>query len=150
MTIAPADPRTSGLVTENTQLIGGDWVPAASGETIAVVNPATGKTLMHVPRGAAADVDAAVNAAQDAFPQWRDTRPTQRAALLMRWGKLIDEHERELDLLETSEVGRPHWGPLPMARMFTFFAGQADKVSVGADSVLNYTQVKSVSIRGTR
>ena len=129
MTIAPPDPRTGGLVTENTQLIGGDWVPAAGGETIAVLDPATGETLMHVPRGTASDVDAAVGAAQEAFPAWRDTSPTVRAALLMRWGELIDQHEPELDRLEISEVGRPHWGPLPMARMLTFFAGQADKVS---------------------
>src|SRR5688572_17778266 len=67
MTIAPAD-RLSGLVAENTQLIGGEWVPAASGETIEVCNPATGETLTHVPRGSAADVDAAVAAATEAFP----------------------------------------------------------------------------------
>ena len=118
----------AGLVTENTQLIGGEWVPAASGETIEVLNPATGETLMHVPRGAAADVDAAVNAATEAFPAWRDTSPSHRASLLMRWAQLIDEHEQEIDRLEISEVGRPHWGPLPMSRMLTFFAGQADKV----------------------
>jgi acyl-CoA reductase-like NAD-dependent aldehyde dehydrogenase len=128
MTIAPADPRLGGLVTENTQLIGGEWVPAASGETIEVINPATREILAHVPRGAAADVDAAVNAAKEAFPAWRDTSPSHRAALLMRWAALIDEHEETLDRLEISEVGRPHWGPLPMARMLTFFAGQADKV----------------------
>ena len=128
MTIAPPDPRVSGLVTENTQLIGGEWVPAASGETFPVINPATGETIMHVPRGDAADIDAAVSAATEAFGAWRDTSPSQRAGLLMGWAQLIDEHEQELDLLETSEVGRPHWGPLPMARMLTFFAGQADKV----------------------
>jgi aldehyde dehydrogenase (NAD+) len=128
MTIAPPDPRVNRLVTENTHLIGGAWVPAVSGETIPVVDPATGATLMHVPRGAAADVDAAVNAATEAFPAWRDTSPSRRAELLVRWAQLIDEHEPDLDQLEISEVGRPHWGPLPMARMLTYFAGQADKV----------------------
>jgi len=128
MTMAPADPRLSGLVTENTHLIGGEWVPAVSGETIEVLNPATGETLVRVPRGAAADVDAAVSAATQAFPAWRDASPSRRAELLTRWAQLIDEHEQELDRLEISEVGRPHWGPLPMARMLTFFAGQADKV----------------------
>jgi aldehyde dehydrogenase (NAD+) len=129
MTIAPADPRLGGLVTSNTHLIGGEWVPAASGQTIAVIDPSTGETLADVPRGAAADVDAAVRAATDAFPAWRDTSPSERAALLMRWAELIEAHEEEIDRLEISEVGRPHWGPLPMARMLTFFAGQADKVS---------------------
>jgi aldehyde dehydrogenase (NAD+) len=129
MTIAPPDPRLGGLVTENTQLIGGEWVPAASGETIDVVNPATGESLLHVPRGAAADVDAAVGAAQDALPAWRDTSPSYRAALLLKWAELIGQHEPELDRLEISDVGRPHWGPVPMGHMLRFIAGQADKVS---------------------
>jgi aldehyde dehydrogenase (NAD+) len=128
MTIAPTDPRVGGLVTENTHLIGGEWVPAASGETIPVINPATGETIMHAPRGAAADVDAAVGAAKDAFPAWRDSSPSHRAGLIMRWAQLIDEHEKEIDQLEIAEVGRPHWGPPPMSRMLVYFAGQADKV----------------------
>jgi aldehyde dehydrogenase (NAD+) len=128
MTIAPPDPRLGGLVTENTHLIGGEWVPAVSGETIPVIDPATGETLARVPRGAAADVDAAVSAGAEAFKTWRTTSPTHRAALLMRWAELIREHEQELDRLETSEVGRPHWGPLPMPGQLTFFASQADKV----------------------
>jgi acyl-CoA reductase-like NAD-dependent aldehyde dehydrogenase len=129
MTIAPPDPRLGGLVTNNTHLIGGDWVPAVSGETIGVIDPSNGETLAQVPRGAAADVDAAVRAATDAFPAWRDTSPSHRASLLMRWAELINQHEQEIDRLEISEVGRPHWGPLPMPGMLTFFAGQADKVS---------------------
>ncbi len=120
---ASPEARTRGLVTENTQLIGGEWVPAVGGEAFPVINPATGETIMHVPRGAAADVDAAVGAATEAFPAWRDTSPSQRAALLMRWAELIEEHEQEIDQLEISEVGRPHWGPLPMPRMLTYFAG---------------------------
>jgi aldehyde dehydrogenase (NAD+) len=129
MTIAPPDPRLSGLVKENTQLIGGEWVPAVSGETIEVLNPATGEILMHVPRGAAADVDAAVSAAAQAFPAWRDTSPSHRAALLNKWADLISQHEPEIDQLEISEVGRPHWGPVPMPHQLRFFASQADKVS---------------------
>ncbi|HEY7223908.1 MAG TPA: aldehyde dehydrogenase family protein [Micromonosporaceae bacterium] len=128
MTIAPADPRTGGLVTENTQLIGGEWVPAKSGQTIPVINPATGETIMEVPRGDAADIDAAVSAGAAAFPKWRDTSPAHRAELLTRWAALIREHEKEIDQLEISEVGRPHWGPVPMPGMLAFFAGQADKV----------------------
>ena len=64
MTIAPPAPSAgASLIIENAQLIGGDWVPAASGETIDVINPATGEVLGRVPRGTAADVDAAVRAA---------------------------------------------------------------------------------------
>src|ERR1700709_1943376 len=112
MTIAPPGPQTgSALIIDNAQLIGGDWVPAASGQTIEVVNPATGKVLARVPRGAAADVDAAVRAAEAAFPAWRDTNATTRGALIFRWAALIDQHSTELDQLESMEVGRPSWGP---------------------------------------
>ncbi|MEU0512386.1 aldehyde dehydrogenase family protein [Amycolatopsis sp. NPDC006125] len=121
-------PGPGALVTENTHLVGGDWVPAAGGDSIDVLDPATGEVLARVPRGGAADVDAAVTAAQAAFPAWRDTPATERAKLILRWVQLIEQHETEIDQLESREVGRPHWGPPPLARILTFIAGQADKV----------------------
>ncbi len=124
MTTAPAAP----LLVENAHLIGDEWVPAASGETIEVIDPATGELLARVPRGTAADIDAAVRAAEAAFPAWRDTSATARGALVARWAALVEEHAAELDRLESQEVGRPHWGPPPMPRILTFIAGQADKV----------------------
>jgi aldehyde dehydrogenase (NAD+) len=120
--------RADSLLTDNPHLVGGDWVPAASGQTIEVVDPATSEVLRTVPRGSAEDVDAAVSAATGAFPAWRDTSPSRRAALLFAWARLIEEYEQELDQLESQEVGRPHWGPPPMSRQLTFVAGQADKV----------------------
>jgi aldehyde dehydrogenase (NAD+) len=124
MTTAPPAP----LLVENAHLIGDEWVPAASGETIDVIDPATGDLLARVPRGTAEDVDAAVRAAEAAFPVWRDTSATARGALVARWAALVEEHAAELDRLESQEVGRPHWGPPPMPRILTFIAGQADKV----------------------
>ena len=129
MTIAPPGPQAgSPLLIDDAQLIGGDWVPAANGQTIDVINPATGEVLGRVPRGDAADVDAAVRAAEAAYPAWRDTNATTRGALIFRWAQLIDEHTTELDQLESQEVGRPSWGPPPMSRILNFVAGQADKV----------------------
>ncbi|EHR51830.1 NAD-dependent aldehyde dehydrogenase [Saccharomonospora marina XMU15] len=128
MTLAPPGP-PAVLPKDNAHLIGGEWVAATSGEVIEVLNPATGEVLARVPRGGAADVDAAVSAAAQAFPAWRDTSPSVRASLLNRWAALIDERESELDQLESQEVGRPHWGPTPMAGMVRFIAGQADKIS---------------------
>jgi acyl-CoA reductase-like NAD-dependent aldehyde dehydrogenase len=132
MAIGAANPTTldvSTLLTEGTHLIGGEWVPARSGETITVINPANGETLATVPRGAADDVRDAVSAAADAFPAWRDTSPTVRGQLLLRWAELCREHGEQLDLLERMEVGRPSWGPPPMANIITFTAGMADKVT---------------------
>jgi aldehyde dehydrogenase (NAD+) len=129
MTIAPPGPQAgSPLLIDDAQLIGGDWVRAANGQTIDVINPATGEVLGRVPRGDAADVDAAVRAAEAAYPAWRDTNATARGALIFRWAQLIDQHTTELDQLESQEVGRPSWGPPPMSRILNFVAGQADKV----------------------
>ena len=129
MTIAPAGPQVgSPLLIEDAQLIGGEWVRAAGGETIDVIDPSTGQVLGRVPRGGAEDVDAAVRAAEAAFPAWRDTDASTRGALITRWAQLIDEHTTELDQLESQEVGRPSWGPPPMSRILRFVAGQADKV----------------------
>jgi len=128
MTTVLSDAAKDALRVDNAHLIGGEWVPARSGETIEVINPATGETLAHVPRGTAEDVDDAVRAATAAFPAWRDTSATARAELIMKWVRLIQEHETELDRLESQDVGRPHWGPIAPIRILTFIAGQADKV----------------------
>jgi acyl-CoA reductase-like NAD-dependent aldehyde dehydrogenase len=117
------------LLPAGKQLIAGEWVASRSGETIDVINPATGETLAAVPRGSDDDVADAVAAAADAFPAWRDTSPSVRGQLLLRWAELCREHGAELDLLERMEVGRPSWGPPPMPGIITFIAGLADKAT---------------------
>jgi aldehyde dehydrogenase (NAD+) len=117
------------LLDDGAHLIGGEWAPAHSGETIEVINPANQEILLRVPRGRAADVDAGVQAAAAAFPAWRDTSPTGRANLLVRWADLCDQHRREIDLLERMEVGRPSWGPSNIPTNLRYVAGLADKVT---------------------
>ena len=119
----------NALLTDGTQLIGGEWVPAASGERIDVINPATGELLLRVPRSGPADVDAAVRAAADAFPAWRDTSPVVRADLLRRWAALCRERTRDIEILEQMEVGHPRWGPSPVPAVIEFPAGLADKIT---------------------
>jgi acyl-CoA reductase-like NAD-dependent aldehyde dehydrogenase len=126
---APARVDVHALLDDGLHLIGGEWVPARSGDTIDVINPANQELLLRVPRGAAEDVDAAVKAAAAAFPAWRDTSPTVRGQLLVRWAELCREHDQEIDLLERQEVGRPHWGPSPVPGILTYVAGIADKVT---------------------
>jgi acyl-CoA reductase-like NAD-dependent aldehyde dehydrogenase len=125
----PAGLDAGSLLPGGAHLIGPDWVPAVSGETIEVINPATGEVLLRVPRGGAADIDAAVTTAADAFPAWRDTSPAVRAELLHAWARLCREHETQLAALESLEVGHPYWGPSPVARTLVFVAGMADKVT---------------------
>ena len=98
------------LFPDGTHLIGGEWIPARGGDTIPVLNPATGETLATVPRGGPDDVADAVSPRRTAFPAWRDTSPSRRGQLLLDWAALCREHAAELDLLERLEVGRPKWG----------------------------------------
>lgn len=120
------DPQT--LIEDGKMLIGGKWVPAASGETIEVLNPATQQVLGRVPRGSQVDVDAAVAAATAAFVEWRETSPIVRGRLLNRWADLCEQHVRELELLENQEIGRPSFAPNPAAANIRYIAGLADKI----------------------
>jgi 1-pyrroline dehydrogenase len=90
-----------------TNAIGGEARPAASGETRAVLNPATGEELARAPASAAEDVEAAVRAATRAFPGWRDTPPAERSLALLRIADAIEEHGEELCRLESLDVGKP-------------------------------------------
>ena len=62
--------------------IGGEWVDAASDETMEVINPATGETIAEVPRCGAEDVDRAVETAKAALPDWLERTPKERSELL--------------------------------------------------------------------
>lgn len=102
-------------------------MPARSGDSIDVINPATGEVLRRVPRGAAADVADAVEAVARAFPAWRDTDPTRRANLLRAWGDLCNEHADDIVILESIEVGKIYQGPLNVGDRVIYYAGLADK-----------------------
>ena len=86
--------------------VGGEWVPSASKEYATITNPATGETLGSVPMGTAGDVDAAVKAAQAAFPAWRDTPVANRARYLFDMRNVMEEHFDELCELCTLEHGK--------------------------------------------
>src|SRR3989442_11607746 len=94
-------------ITQHQILVGGKWTDAASGETMEVLNPATGDAIAEVPRCGAEDVDAAVQAAMDALAEWRETTPGERAAMLLKLADLIDEHADELAEIESRNVGKP-------------------------------------------
>jgi 1-pyrroline dehydrogenase len=72
-----------------------------------VVNPASEEVIARVPRCAADDVDAAVDAAHDALPGWRDTTPGERSELLLALAQVIDDHADELAQIESRNVGKP-------------------------------------------
>jgi 1-pyrroline dehydrogenase len=94
-------------VSKHQNLIGGEWVDSAGGETMEVLNPATGETIAEVPRASAEDVDRAVQAAKNALPEWLETTPGERAELLLKLADAIDTHTDELAELESRNVGKP-------------------------------------------
>src|SRR5207237_6358736 len=97
----------SVTVSQRKNFVGGEWVDAAEGGTMEVINPATGETIAEVPRGSQADVDRAVSAAKRALTDWLETTPGERSELLLRLAAAIDEHAEELAELESRNVGTP-------------------------------------------
>ena len=69
--------------------IGGAWVPSTGDKTIDVIDPATEEVIGQVPEGTAADVDAAVAAARDAFETWSTTPVDIRAKYLRDIGAAL-------------------------------------------------------------
>ena len=69
------------------------------------MNPATGRGLREVPVGTEAETDAAIEAAHDAFPAWRDLAPGERARLLRAFAAIVDDHNEELARLEVENSG---------------------------------------------
>ena len=87
--------------------VNGEWIDAESGETISVNNPATGEVLAEVPKLGAIEVRRAIEAAEAAFPAWRDRVAKERAQILRRFHDLMIEHQDDLAIILTSEQGKP-------------------------------------------
>jgi malonate-semialdehyde dehydrogenase (acetylating) / methylmalonate-semialdehyde dehydrogenase len=91
-------------VLEN--FIGGRWVTAHATEFFDVHNPAVGTVIGRTPLSTAADVDAAVQAAAQAFPAWRETPVNVRAQVLYRLKARLEQHFDEMARLVTTEHGK--------------------------------------------
>lgn len=89
--------------------IGGQWREAADGARTDVIDPSTGQVVTTVAEAAAADVDAAVRAAREAFDRgpWAGLSGRERGRVLHRVSELIRENADELAALESLDVGKP-------------------------------------------
>ncbi len=85
--------------------IGGEWVES-KGEIVDVVNPANCKTIARVPISTREEIDAAVAAAREAFPDWRRTTPLARSRILFRLKELLEENFEEVSRIQTQEHGK--------------------------------------------
>ena len=121
-------------VMEQKQLIGGEWVVSASGETVESINPSTGEVLVLLARGGEKDVDNAVRAARETFESaaWQDMAPAERGRIMNRIAALIRENKEELARLESLDIGKPlsqsRTDAEVAARYFEYFGGAADKI----------------------
>ena len=86
--------------------VGGRWTAPATERTLDVLNPATQQVIARVPLSSAADLDAAVGAAREAFPAWRGTPTIERARRLFALRESLTRHTDELARLVTTEMGK--------------------------------------------
>lgn len=113
--------------------IAGAWVDALSKDKLALHNPSDGSVLCDIARGGAADIDAAVNAAQTALGgEWGKATAAERGRMLAKIGRVVLEHVDALAQLEAMDVGKPlkqaRADVLALARYMEFYGGAADKV----------------------
>jgi acyl-CoA reductase-like NAD-dependent aldehyde dehydrogenase len=104
-----------------------------SESTYTVLNPATEAPIAEVPMASAHDVDAAVARANEAFPAWRDVAPGDRARLLRRLARRIDEELEELAQLEVANSGHPiggaRWEAGNARDLFEYYAGAPERLA---------------------
>jgi len=99
---------TAFIQRANKLLIGGQWVPAASGKTFPTYNPATGEVLTQCAEGEAEDINRAVKAARQAFESgpWKTMTASERGRIVWKIGDLMLQHIDELAELEALDNGK--------------------------------------------
>lgn len=108
--------------------IGGEFVEAENGETLASYCPADGELLAHIAQASQADVDKAVEAAWEGFKEYKKTTSYERAAILNKIADIIDENRDHLAMVESLDNGKPiretRAVDIPLAsEHFRYFAG---------------------------
>src|SRR5213082_4104236 len=121
--------------------IGGRWVTANVSEFFDVHNPAVGDVIGRTPLSTAADVDAAVRAATQAFPAWRDTPVNARAQVLYKFKALLEQDFDDLARTVTTEHGKT----LDEARGSVRRAIECVEVACGAPSLMQGFGLEDIS-----
>jgi acyl-CoA reductase-like NAD-dependent aldehyde dehydrogenase len=137
--------------------IDGRFVDAQDGQTLATRNPHDDSVIADVAMAGAADIDAAVAAAQRAFPAWSRRAAAERRRILLKLADLIDAHGEELARLESMDTGHPIRDSRALdvprtSACFRYFGGMADKFQGETIPVeagfLNYTLREPLGVVG--
>ncbi len=112
MKTSPLSTLADPTLLKTDALIDGAWVggPAAGEQAPSrfdVTDPATGSKLADVANLGAAEAQAAIAAADWAWPAWRAKTAKERAAILMQWFRLLHQHADDLARIMTAEQGKP-------------------------------------------
>ena len=82
--------------------------PASNGQTLPMIDPATGEVYEQIARGTAQDVDSAVRAARACYGNvWQHVSAAERGRLLMKLSMKVAEHADELAAIEQRDCGKP-------------------------------------------
>jgi acyl-CoA reductase-like NAD-dependent aldehyde dehydrogenase len=139
-------------------LINGRWTAAASGKTFETINPSTEQVLAHIAEADLVDVNAAVEAASQAFesPSWSGISPHARTRILLRMADAMERHAGELAALECLDNGMPLWFSTAIVNVavnvFHYYAGWPSKIlgttNPTDDSMFIYTLREPVGVCG--
>ncbi|MFQ6116971.1 MAG: CoA-acylating methylmalonate-semialdehyde dehydrogenase [Candidatus Bipolaricaulia bacterium] len=86
--------------------IAGEWRESSSNELLDVHNPATDEVLAQVPLSTQEEVGEAIEAAKEAFPEWRETPSLTRVQYLFRLKELLEDHFEELSRIISQDEGK--------------------------------------------
>jgi phenylacetaldehyde dehydrogenase len=136
--------------------VGGEYVPAASGKTFEVENPAIREIIANVSEGDKEDIDNAVRIASKAFGSWGKTSGEERATILGRAAEILANRLDEFVRLEVDQTGRPYREmSAQVARLpewYSYFGALArtheDTVPPFAGGYLNYTRRVPLGVVG--
>jgi acyl-CoA reductase-like NAD-dependent aldehyde dehydrogenase len=139
---------TAVLRDEYRCLIGGELVASSSGKTFAKFNPATGEKLADVPDCGADDVDRAIQAAHNAFLEWRKLTPSERGAYCRRFAARLRERSEVYAMLDALDGGNPlrsmRQDVAAVAAQFDYYAGIAPEIKgetfPSMSGTLNFTR----------
>ena len=144
------DERALAHALSGLHFIDGGFAPPRSGRTFPIINPATGTKIAEAAQGDAADVEAAVAAADAAFQEWRKMPARRRGALVGQCAAVLAEHAEELARLTSLETGKAlrtesRVEANVVADIFSFYGGLGSELK--GESVPFAPNVLTVTVR---
>ena len=137
--------------------INGEYLDSIKGKYIDNVEPGTGKVFTHIPNSTQDDLEEAVKAANNAFPNWSTMSVDKRSRILHKLADLIEENLDDLALMESRDNGKPLWlakaVDIPRASTnFRFYASAivnfSTEAQVSEGFMVNYTRRAPIGIVG--